>query len=66
MKNEKKRGQGSLHDKGLFLVTSGRAVWDNLEDTEQTLKAKDRMRCDKGSRNRLLFWVFGSQQKKEK
>ena len=47
-------------------MTSGRAVWDNLEDTGQTLKAEDRMRYDRGSRNRLLLWVSGSQQKKEK
>lgn len=39
----KKRGQGILHDKGLYLVTPGRAVWDHLEATGQTLKVKDRM-----------------------
>ena len=42
-KKKKKRGQGILHDKGLFLVTPGRAVWDHLENTRQTLKAKERM-----------------------
>lgn len=31
-----KRGQGILHDKGLFLVTPGRAVWDHLEATGQS------------------------------
>lgn len=40
---KKKRGQGILHDKGLFLVTPGRAVWDHLEATGQTLKVKERM-----------------------